>query len=348
MSRSALLVLTLWGCTEPALPYGASSASCASCHPDHAAEWAASGHGTSAASPVFTALLPRVEAAWGGFARDTCEGCHAPGARGDAGLDPDDIGCVSCHAAVGDHGASDAALAVDLSQPLSGPLGAAAGVTDAHTSVDRGFLTSPDLCGTCHEVTGPGLLFEDTLGEYLSSPSAEAGLGCVDCHAPLVPDRPSTPDTPARASHDHRFVGVAERLLGVDDLLPDALALIVTGTGVTVTNLAGGHSVPTGVSWLRDVWVDVDGRSAPLLRLGDQPLADGVPVALITDADEVRPGGLAAGASITVPWPEGITSTVTVHLRARAVRPEVLDALGLDEPDPVYELATITGGPGSR
>lgn len=345
MSLSALLVLTLWACAEPALPYGAASASCASCHPDHAAEWAGSGHGSSASSPVFTAILPRVEAAWGGFARDTCEGCHAPGARGDEGLDPDDIGCVSCHAAVGNHGAADAALAVDLSQPLAGPLGAAAVPTDAHTSVDRGFLTSPDLCGTCHEVTGPGLLVEDTLGEYAASPSAEAGLGCVDCHAPVVPDRPSTPYTPARTSHDHRFVGVA-------GLLPGALSLTVTDTGVTVTNLVGGHSVPTGVSWLRDVWVDVDGQAAPLLRLGDQPLADGVPVALITDADEVRPGGLAAGEAVTVAWPEGVTSPVTVHLRARAVRPEVLDALGLDADtdalDAVYELATVTGGPGSR
>jgi hypothetical protein len=342
-------LLSLFACEAgSALPFGSTAADCAACHPEEADAWARSRHAQAAASPVFAAMLPEVEASWGSFARSTCETCHAPG----FGVD-DGIGCVACHAAVGNHGARDGRLAVDLDAPLSGPLGLAAGA--AHTSVPRGLLTDDTLCATCHTVTGPGLLAEDTEGEIRISPEADAT--CVGCHAPAVDDGPLTPGTPARPRHDHRYVGVdppweldptdAEAAAASEALLARALTMRVdaaVGRTLVVTNTGAGHRVPTGVSFLRDVWVDVDDGAAEttVLRLGDQPTHGGVPVPLLVDADAVQRGSLASGESATAALPAA--GPLVLHLRARALRLDVLTALGLDDLaalQPVHELATL-------
>src|SRR5204862_829043 len=109
---------------------------------------------------------------------------HTPEHSPDAG-----IGCVSCHAAIGNHATRDGMLAVDLDVPLSGPF-ADAEPTEAHGSRSDGFLISPDLCGTCHELTGPNLVNEPTLTEFQASPQASAGLTCIDCHMPRTEERP--------------------------------------------------------------------------------------------------------------------------------------------------------------
>ncbi len=343
-----IVVLAVFACApDAALPFGSTAEDCASCHVAHGDEWAASRHGQSTGSPVFQAMLPAVEDAWGGFARKTCEGCHAPGHGGDT-----TIGCVSCHAADGNHAERDGKLAVDLTEPLSGPFGLGAG--EAHTTIDRGFLDDSALCATCHTVTGPELLVEDTMAELAASDLADRS--CVDCHLPVVGARALTPETAPRVSHDHRMVGVdppwdtdptdpvaAEATRA---LLASALTLRVEAGEVVVTNTGGGHRVPTGVSFLRDLWVDADGidGTTTLLRLGDQPTHGGVDVPLLVDADAVRHGSLASGESARATLP---AATTAVHLRARAVRLDVLDALDLSalaETLPVHEIATVTVG----
>ena len=334
---------------EPALPFGARSDDCAGCHAIIAAEWAASPHARAVESPVFQALLPEVEAVWGSAARQTCEGCHAPGHS-----DEPAIGCVSCHAAVGNHGEFDGRLAIDLAAPLAGPFGASSAPTGAHTSTPRTFLTDAGLCGTCHEVRGPELFVEHTLSEHRASPAAAAGDTCVDCHAVPVEDRPAADGGAPRPGTDHRFGGVDPVWGGTDDeaaaataatlvRVREALALEVrptpAGREVVLTNVGAGHDVPTGVAFLRELRVDVELDGAPFgapLRIGDVPTAAGQAVALPTDADAVRAGSLAPGAHVAVAVPtEG---ALVATLRFRAIRPEVLDALGLPDVDAPPEL----------
>jgi hypothetical protein len=109
---------------------------------------------------------------------------------------------------------------------------------------------------------------------------------------------------------------------------------------ITVANVAG-HAVPTGITILRSVWVDVDwtgkgggmASTPSVILLGSQPTLKGAPVALITEADAVASHVLAPGATMTthVEPPSSLATPVSavVTLRARAVRPDVLDALGL-------------------
>jgi len=277
-------------------------------------------------------MLPEVESAWGSLARDACESCHEPRhAPGDDG-----IGCVSCHAATGNHAERDGELVVDLTRGIAGPTPSQP--TSAHETRSSGFLTSPSLCGTCHELTGPNLVREPTLTEYRASPAAAAGVTCADCHLPAG-------EGPVASSH--RFVGfdppwgaapeeARAAAARTRELLASALDLRVEpapgGVMVTLANVGAGHAVPTGATFLRDIWVDLElatGARERVIVLGDQPMHADMPVALLTRADRVVAGTLAAGEERAVFVPaEGL---VEAYLRGRAVRDEVLAALGRED-----------------
>ena len=338
----ALWACCLLACATPTGPAEEEtrSESCASCHADHGDDHRLSPHARAAASPVFAAMLPDVEAEWGPVARQACEGCHAPAHSPDEG-----IGCVSCHAAVGNHETRDGALAVDLRAPIGGPR---AGVDAPHAVRQSAFLSAPELCGTCHELSGPRLAVEPTFTEYLASPQAADGETCASCHMPTLEGRRS-----------HRFVGFdplwdappeeaaraeAETLA----LLRAALALRVTRSDgaleIAVTNVGAGHAVPTGAAFLRDLWVDVerDGVvvAARVMTIGDQPMQGETPVPLLTRASHVVPGSLAAGETRVARV--AATDDSQVILRGRAVRPAVRAALGLEGLSasvPVHEIA---------
>lgn len=324
------LVLALAGCGAEGLPHGSTSAACGSCHPTQHQAWQLSGHSRSTASPVFSALVPRVEAAWGKAAAARCVACHAPGHGGD-----ETIGCVSCHAAIGNRGEQNGALVVNLDAPLASSKRVV--LNDAHTVRPRALLGSASLCGTCHEVHGPGLFDERTLTELRASDGEDSCLGCHggDGHrfAGVDPAWGGTADE--RADADERARALWAKALELE------LSTSATELRVTLTN-PGRHSVPTGVAILRDVWVDVEVRADDGAVFVERRALDlratlhrgGVPVALITDASAVDDGALAAGASRTFTWtrPAGRLGPLEARavLRARAVREEVVAALDLE------------------
>lgn len=348
--KALVFALALAACGAPPsddpLPLGRSAQECGGCHESHYDQWRLSPHAGAASSPVLEAMLPEVEEVWGTFARETCEGCHAPEHGPDEG-----IGCLSCHAATGNHAERDGMLAVDPSRPFAGPL-ADATPTVAHDSRPGDFLASPSLCGTCHEITAPELVQEPTLTEYRASPQAAEGRTCADCHMPdEAPASISNDVDVVRTPSSHRFVGFdppwgapAEEAAAAAErtrtLLAEALALEVERDGdaaiVRVTNVGAAHNVPTGAAFLRDLWVDVtvDGvLHERAITIGDQPMAGETPVPLLTRADHVELGSLAPNQSATATF-EG--TDVHAVLRGRAVRPAVLDAIG--RPDLASEL----------
>jgi hypothetical protein len=299
---------------------------------------------------VFQALLPRVEASWGAAARARCVTCHQPAHGDDAA-----ITCVSCHAAVGNLGTRDARLVLDLDAPLMGPF---AGADAPHGVRTSGLLTSSQLCSSCHEVTGPDLFVERTGSEHASAVRATGAPECASCHVPAIEDGPVAPGGAVRARHDHHFVGLdpawggsdGERAVATEAsraLLDAALEVRFVGRVLELENVGAAHAVPTGVAFLRDLWVDVDvvhadGSRATLprvLELGDRPMRGTELVALPTDADHVQEHRLQPFEIVRAALPDDVVSA-TAHLRARAIREDALTALELDAREvPVIEVA---------
>ncbi len=344
-----LVLLMACSAREPGVRSDPRSDACATCHPTQFQAWKTSGHAASAGSPILAAMLPRVAQSWGEDARERCTSCHAPKHGGD-----DAIGCVSCHAAIGNTEERNGRLVVDLGAPIRGPF-ADPRQTAAHGSRYYDLLLSPVLCGTCHEVKGPAFLDEPTLTEHRGSPAARAGLTCASCHMPeievgLAADGMSL----VRRRADHGFVGfdppwgappdeALRREKRTRRLLASALALDVRaaafGVDVRVATGIMGHAVPTGAAFLRRIWVDVDfveadgkvTRIPSVIELGSRPTKNGAPVALMTDADAFERRVLLPDSEIAVhvERPAGLSAPVraTATLRAQAVRPEILDAL---------------------
>jgi hypothetical protein len=194
-----------------------------------------------------------------------------------------------------------------------------------HTGQRREYFGKSEYCASCHTVIHPvnGLRIEHTYGEWKASVYAEKGIQCQDCHMQTVADAVKVAETlksidvqgrsanegPLRLVHPHFFVGAnanADLLAGgkqhaamaeerlksaarVEFRLPERISAgAEMSFEVRVHNVAAGHNIPTGVTELRQMWLDVrvaDAKGSILFRSGD------------LDKDgELRPGAIRFGA----------------------------------------------------
>lgn len=206
-----------------------SPQACIECHPTQVAEWEQSMHAYAALSPVFDAMAAKAYRDTAGEIGTFCTGCHTPiGAlQGEPGwmvaadrseLSRKGVSCDACHTAVGHQGSvGNNTLIRDPGGPKQGPF--ADPVIVEHDAQQSHFITSPELCGSCHDVfMEPGLDIEEAYTEYLESPAADEGVRCQDCHMGPEPGVPSAREvgpvavvagmeTPPRERSSHRFIG---------------------------------------------------------------------------------------------------------------------------------------------
>jgi hypothetical protein len=179
----------------------------------------------------------------------------------------------------------------------------------AHDGERRDFFESSEFCASCHTVIHPrnGLRIEHTYQEWKESVYSEKGIHCQDCHMRSVEDavevaRTLEPlDKPLdnwailgepRPISRHDFVGgnadagllsdgkehaalAVERLQSAADLSIEAPETARAGDSlgfeVVVTNVAAGHSLPTSLTELREMWVHLrvlDGAGELLFESG--------------------------------------------------------------------------------
>lgn len=160
---------------------------------------------------------------------------------------------------------------------------------------------SGEFCGMCHSVTHPvtKVAIESTYYEWKRGPYAKAGITCQDCHMTPGPgvEKPNlgkaAVDGPRREHvYTHEFVGgnvgITELLgslrhsnLAVERLKAAATLEILLPSsaepgrdaeiGVKVTNVGAGHSLPTGATEFREMWLDVsvtDSSGREIFRSG--------------------------------------------------------------------------------
>lgn len=169
--------------------------------------------------------------------------------------------------------------------------------------------TKAELCANCHHVYHPinGFPIERTYDEWKNSVYAQNNIVCQDCHMASVEDAVTIAQTlkkvnhPGKAANDgperdhiyrHYFVGAnftipallgapthadmakkrlqsAARLeLGAPEMLkPGQMGTLK----VKVVNVAAGHNLPTSLTEVRQMWLEVevrDGKGKKLLHSG--------------------------------------------------------------------------------
>ena len=386
-----------------------SAASCGVCHPQHFAEWVSSMHAFGGVDPVMIAAAELARAELGQAAGDACHDCHSPSLKRQrdwlASLPPtvdplvedvslDGISCDVCHSIDLIPPAGDISFLADV-DPSGPKLG---GIRDpipneAHESKhDDSFQTSVQ-CRSCHQIfLENGVGVENTFREWLDSNGAGMGQECQTCHMPGYTGQAAIGGPADRTVHHHTFIGVDfatvpyrgvdrdRQIAAVDSLLrnsvtvsPDVPASAAAGSPLTlrfpVRNDKVGHSIPSGTSFAREMWIRLsvrDARDSLVHRSGWLEGADSTLVDVATDPslvsfgshlldaqgdrtfflwravdiDESRllPSGAVRDADYTFDVPVDAVGplTVDVALRFRAFAPEQLLELGLTDLLPVH------------
>lgn len=298
--------------TEPTLSLDdfVGAAECSTCHPDHYAQWRGSLHAHAMVDPVFQALVAVRQADFDGEEDAFCTQCHsaigvrsgdiAPGFSFDA-LDPitmEGVTCEACHTISAVDRTWNAGHTLDATGPMRGCLDEPEESSFHETEFTEVFR-EPELCGSCHDVIElSGLNLERPYEEWLSSPASETGQTCQDCHMPPWSGQAALGGPQREELHDHRFVG-AEVPLGaaeildagelaaleedVAELMEGAASMYLEVPGeavpgqqldvlVTVQNDIEGHHLPTGSTFVRQLWVELtvtDAAGTVLYKTGD-------------------------------------------------------------------------------
>jgi hypothetical protein len=298
------------------------------------------------------------------------------------------IQCDYCHSVIGAGKIYNSSYKLDPGHgeedpgTKRGPFGDAR--TDYHKTAYSKFHTRAEFCGACHDVRHHvfGTVLESPYQEWKQGPYAEKGVVCQDCHMYQRPGVPATgsterPINPGYAAlggpmrkhiFTHYFTGgnslipslsgnrVQKKL--AEERLQNAATVALDGipekfsVRVTIKNIGAGHSIPTGLTHVRQMWIEVrvySRNGATLLHSGRldgngylDPSAvifntvfgdgKGRPVRNIAKAREVlRDSRIAPmkSAVITyrVPGAAGKSLIVEVKLWYRLVSQEAADAV---------------------
>lgn len=269
-------------------------AGCGACHTEIYRAWSGSKHADSWAGelfqPDFQQALAETDGAVGAF----CGECHAPIAFRVGQLPPFDgssfdavskrgISCDFCHTV---SEVTETFNTGNISAPglvKRGPRGDT--VSPAHKTMYSQLHTDAKFCGACHNVRHPEseVLIIDTFDDWLAGPYAAEGITCQNCH--MTPG-PGVGKNPGRSSiignakerehiATHYFVGGSswqfsrrgfeEHALKAEENLRAAARLDLEGRQtadgleltVNVTNVGAGHKIPTGVTYIREMWLEV-------------------------------------------------------------------------------------------
>jgi len=261
---------------------------CAQCHTDIARQYAQSLMSQSFTHKwdeveYFELAVPHAEKlAKVAGVKAGCNGCHAPlaflagdippkrpeeGSRANEG-----VSCDVCHSITGFDGEVPFNFNYVI-EPGNTKQGVRTGTESPHHEIHPNpFLSSAELCGTCHNEKDPwGMWVKATHLEWKESPQGKAGITCQQCHMPAAPGN-SAPEAGGKDHPDvrqHLFHGAHW-----PDMLNGAIQVGIVGTAdtvqrgstvrfiATVMNVKAGHMIPSGSAEERVVWLDVNATDA--------------------------------------------------------------------------------------
>lgn len=262
------------------------SAGCG-CHAALVEEWKQSMHAKALSDPLYTTKVEEADKATNGALGPFCKKCHGPAATmmgeiasgklSEAGAEG--VSCDFCHQVTG--------LAKGIlgnTSQLADPMGTKrAHIQDPkapHPALYSALHESAEFCGGCHNVNHPvnGMHLEATYTEWKASSYAKEGVVCQDCHMSVQAGvmGPSKGQAcaggPERDNIFHMTFAGGQVALGnaqaATAMLKSAAKIELTvaeiataGTTtpikVTVANTGAGHYLPTGLTEVREMWLEV-------------------------------------------------------------------------------------------
>jgi hypothetical protein len=277
---------------------------------------------------------------------------------------------------------------------------------DFHEAAFSKLHTRSAICGTCHNVkhVAFGTDLETTYTEWEKSPyndpDPEKRVECQGCHMyqrPGIPatgstDRPENPGSAAEESVErphiftHYFVGGNTAVPGefgardkqqmAEARLQNAARITLNTDGlakkqfeVGVTNSGAGHSIPTGVGDLRQVWLEISIKDADQTVVFQSGFLDkknelsedtiifrtvfgdgkGNPVVNLAKAKQIFsdnriPAGQTVTQTIALDFVPGKNFVITARLLYRGMPQKILNLIPGDPlgPLPVVEMAKVS------
>lgn len=364
-----------------AKPANFEPAGACGCHATLVEQWGKSLHAQALTDPIYVAKLAEAteaNPALGGF----CKKCHGPAATMTGEIDKKEMSagvaggilCSFCHQVVGDTGAiantsqlvvPDGTRRAQLEEPQA-----------PHKAAYSAFHDTSVICGGCHNVNHPinGMHLESTYAEWKTSPYAEEGVTCQDCHMSREPGvigpytGTAAPGVPERDNiYSMTFTGanielgdesaVRAMLRSAATLELEAPEVLAGGAGdvkVTVTNVGAGHDLPTGLTEVREMWLEVfiedaDGTKTPVgeRRFGTILEDDegNAPVELWEATKIKSDDRIGARESVTETYrltlPDGVDSaTLKAALLYRSTGDDLAKKAGTK--NPITEMAAAT------
>lgn len=391
------------------------STDCVECHQDQVEQWEKSMHAYALRDPVWTALVKLGESAYTNAMDQACAACHGMiGSR--AGETPwggfivdslkpvvqEGVTCDLCHTISAIEGLENGAIQLTPGDVKFGTISDPVENT-FHKSEYKSLYAEAEYCGACHDIiTGNGLELETTFREWRSSGFAVTGKTCNDCH--MQPYSGQILGGPPRTLHDHGMPGVDINLIAgppdyggqmdtVTALLRNALTVTAVlpdsvdenldfNFTVHLLNDKTGHGVPSGASFLRQMWLDimvtdslgnevfssgqldanddlmdafselVDTTQDPYLYNAQAKIfrADGAQTQLVWESAFLENPAVMPGKTDTVSYTATAPAvangslTVAVKLRFRSFPPYTLRSLGLSDllPIPIVDMYDTT------
>ena len=240
---------------------------CGNCHQPQYAAWQKSVHAHAGEDPMVLHGVTVEQKIQGPQYSRLCAGCHQPvqARLGDTAFSTKNgITCLGCHdttrlIAAGGNADSET-RAHDWTKDHK-----AWGLASLET------LRKPEFCGTCHQqfVPATGLEAITTLSEHQHSPAVVSGPSsrCVDCHMGLDANGVADHSAPGGNVYMGMLFGDANLVAAQKAHLQQAMVIVsATKTGssvaIAIKNRGAGHSFPTGVTDIREPWIEVQAVDA--------------------------------------------------------------------------------------
>ena len=267
---------------------------CSTCHRDIYNEWSKSMHAYAWEDKWYQPDYLLAHQQTDGATDLLCGACHAPVAARTGLLPPADgsqfdatsrrgISCDFCHTV---SGVGQMVHLGQVSEPgilKRGPRGD--GRSLYHEVESTEIHTKADFCGSCHMVIHPetGTHIIDTWDDWKNNEYGKQGIRCQDCHmtpTPGVSKRPGRAALMGKKRENlafHGFIGgssyvqdelghleqaeMSREFLRAAAQVELANKIIDDGTlelTVNVHNLGAGHKIPTGTTYIRIMWLQVE------------------------------------------------------------------------------------------